>query len=188
MTRPCIALDCDGVVMDFQAFCLAEINRQLGTSFTSADVTSWNHRECLGVDADRLTRDIVRDGRCVSDAEPYPGAAEQVARLADVYDVWIVTHMPREHHDRRRDWLDRHGFRVAGLISSEGRKSEDCRRLGAFAFADDKPANVRDVHAAGILSYLIAQRYNEGQAIPGVRRVTLEQMVNTVLLARQVVA
>ena len=186
-SRPRVALDCDGVLSDFAGYVLPLINARLGTAYTLDDWTTWSPKECFGDRGHEVYRAMwasCPDGSHVSAMAPIPGAVAAVNRLAERFDVHVVTAMREDWREARIAWLARHGFGVVGVHCAEGpKKIEVCRSLGAVAFADDKAATVNAMAGVpGLSVYLVDSHANRlDRLVPGVLRGSLAHVVDRVL-------
>lgn len=125
MSRPVILLDIDGVVCDFVAPVLAEVNRLMGSTRTADDVTGWDIYTSLGASAavgEQVNNLIRTEGFCRS-LKAYEGAREGVDALREFADVHPVTapfngpHWIRE----REAWLIEFGFDRKDIVYTDAK-------------------------------------------------------------------
>ncbi len=112
MTR--VLIDCDGVLSAFTEGWLKLINAARRTSFTPADVTSWDICASIGIPEDErgaAKRLLAECPRFAARLDVLPGAVDGVRRLQELAEVYVVTSPWNSHptwtHDRE-DWLRQH--------------------------------------------------------------------------------
>ena len=143
MTAPVVLLDVDGVVADFVGPTLAEVSKITGRRYTPDDVTGWDLRAALGLEAsewDRVTKRIRSLGFCLTQPT-YPGACDAVRRLRERAEVYFVTTPWRGAvtwaYDRDR-WLEQKFGEVIGRrVVHTGHK----HLIRGDLLIDDKPEN-----------------------------------------------
>lgn len=172
-------VDLDGVCADytrgFRDFCA----ERLGVSPESLPLErSWDFRE-WGFDQakfEELHLAAINEGRIFSTLEPIPGAAEALWRLSDA-GVWIriVTHrlyVNWGHSNAAGDtvaWLDQAKIPYRDLCFVGAK-----RDVGADAYIDDGPHNIKNLRAAGRTAIVFEQPYNRD--IGGLRARTWEEV------------
>lgn len=168
--RPVVLLDCDGVLanligMNLRVLAHAGIVRQ------HDDVTAWDLADCLGLtESERaaLKRSWSRPGFC-ADIPPYPGAAEAVATLREIADVYAVTapmsSNPTWMHERR-EWLKAH----MGFVGDSDIIQTSAKHLvRGDLFVEDKASTLQRWAYAwpNGTPVLWRQRYNDNERAPG---------------------
>jgi 5'(3')-deoxyribonucleotidase len=172
-------VDLDGVCADytrgFRDFCA----ERLGVSPESLPLErSWDFRE-WGFDQakfEELHLAAINEGRIFSTLEVIPGAAEALWRLSDA-GVWIriVTHrlyVNWGHSNAAGDtvaWLDEAKIPYRDLCFVGAK-----RDVGADAYIDDGPHNIKNLRAAGRTAIVFEQPYNRD--IGGLRARTWEEV------------
>ncbi len=172
-------VDLDGVCADytrgFRDFCA----ERLQVSPESLPLErSWDFRE-WGFDQakfEELHAAAINEGRIFSKLEPIPGAAEALWRLSDA-GVWIriVTHrlyVNWGHSAAAGDtvaWLDdaKIPYRDLCFVGAK-------RDVGADAYIDDGPHNIKNLRAAGRTAIVFEQPYNRD--IGGLRARTWDEV------------
>lgn len=147
--KPVLLLDCDNVLLEF-----------------ARPFQHWLHAHHaieFRIDSFALLDNMrhMDDGRPVSRSEfpalldgffakgqtlqqPLPGAVEAVRRLADLFDVTVLTNIPEEWREIRARHLDDLGFAVP-VVANDGAKGPKVLQLAAgrpAVFVDDLPPNL----------------------------------------------
>ena len=172
-------VDLDGVCADytrgFRDFCA----ERLGVSPESLPLErSWDFRE-WGFDQakfEEMHLAAINEGRIFSTLEVIPGAAEALWRLSDA-GVWIriVTHrlyVNWGHGAAAGDtvaWLDAAKIPYRDLCFVGAK-----RDVGADAYIDDGPHNIKNLRAAGRTAIVFEQPYNRD--IGGLRARTWDEV------------
>ena len=172
-------VDLDGVCADytrgFRDFCA----ERLGVDPESLPLEpSWDFRE-WGFDQakfEEMHLAAINEGRIFSNLEPIPGAAEALWRLSDA-GVWIriVTHrlyVNWGHSNAAGDtvaWLDEAKIPYRDLCFV-GAKPD----VGADAYIDDGPHNIKNLRAAGRTAIVFEQPYNRD--LGGLRARTWDEV------------
>ena len=172
-------VDLDGVCADytrgFRDFCA----ERLGVSPESLPLErSWDFREWGFAPGQFEEQHLaaINEGRIFSTLESIPGAAEALWRLSDA-GVWIriVTHrlyVNWGHSNAAGDtvaWLDQAKIPYRDLCFVGAK-----RDVGADAYIDDGPHNIKNLRAAGRTAIVFEQPYNRD--IGGLRASTWEQV------------
>ena len=93
-------------------------------------------------------------------AEPYPGAAEVIARWRDQgHFIHITSHRSADAHQITQAWLERCGIPYDELYCSWDKISR-CREIGIDVLIDDSPVNLRHAIDAGIRAATILHPWN----------------------------
>lgn len=172
-------VDLDGVCADytrgFRDFCA----ERMGVDPETLPLErSWDFRE-WGFDQakfEEMHLAAINEGRIFSKLEPIPGAAEALWRLSDA-GVWIriVTHrlyVNWGHSAAAGDtvaWLDEAKIPYRDLCFVGAK-----RDVGADAYIDDGPHNIKNLRAAGRTAIVFEQPYNRD--IGGLRARTWDQV------------
>ena len=169
MTRPLIALDADGVLLDFHLGYAGAWERAFGSRPLERDPEAYWPMDRWHVDrldADRRLHFRAHfDDRFWSTVPVIEGAVEACQRLhAGGFDLVCVSALDFEHENARLRNLRDHGFpieRVVATGNAEGARSpkaEAIERLRPLAFVDDYLPYLRglpaDVHTALVLRAL----------------------------------
>ncbi|HWI11505.1 MAG TPA: HAD family hydrolase [Burkholderiaceae bacterium] len=147
-TRPLIALDCDGVLLDFHLGYASAWARAFGQAPAERDPLAYwpmDRWEVERLDAER--RVLFRaafDEHFWSTMPPLPGALEACHRLHDAgFDLVCVSALELEFEAARRRNLRNLGFPIERVIATgnaEGKRSpkaDAIERLTPIAFVDD---------------------------------------------------
>ncbi len=141
--KPCLALDGDGVLVDFDNPALDYL-RSRGIHKTYEQITNWSVFD----DDEQLENDFKRDVASHPDfcrnLKPLPGAIEFVKAAALVYDVCIVTapYSVPNWYDGRKDWI----VQNLGLSRKKVCFVAEKDRYDSDAFVDDKVENIVGWH------------------------------------------
>ncbi len=161
--RPLIALDCDGVLLDFHLGYAAAWKRAFGVNLVERDRLAYWPMDRW--EAERLTPEGRSAFRAAFDTEfwttlvPIPGAAAACRRLhAAGYELICVSALDSEFAAARLQNLRDHGFPIEQVIATghhEGARSPKADAidlLDPVAFVDDYIAYMRGIprhiHAA----------------------------------------
>ncbi len=182
--RERLGLDCDGVLADFSRYCLARINRELGTAYRARDWPNFMADESLGKVVGAIVWRLMDQPDLWAAVPPYPGTARRVATLRERYDIYVVTAIPTQFREVRAEWLTRHGVACEGLVAvaSPDEKATVAAELGLCAFVEDLVPTAEQLAAQGIASYLVRRPWNDHLPLrDGVRRGTWAQILPSLL-------
>lgn len=104
--KPVLALDADGVLVDFNTPAL-EYLKARGIEKTYSQTTDWSVFDNDEEMEDAYKREVVAHPDFVRNMKAYPGAAEFVQAAQELYDVVIVTapYDVPNWYEGRRDWM-----------------------------------------------------------------------------------
>lgn len=148
MTTRIIALDADGVLLDYHAAYPGAWERAFGQRPVLKNpraywpIHRWDVRELEGTARDQLSACF--DERFWSSIPALPGAKAACQRLVDAgFELVVVTAIKSRYASARRRNLQDLGFPLAEVISTEGKaggaspKADAIARLAPLAFVDD---------------------------------------------------
>lgn len=143
MRRIKIALDGDGLLVNFTAGALKVVEAVTGRRYAEADVTKFDFCDALGLSKSERSdvwRVIGSQRGFVAALPPYPGARQGVRRLRDFGDVICVTQPLASNpwwKAEREAWLALHvGIDVVHHV-------DDKSTIEADLFGDDRAMHVR---------------------------------------------
>jgi phosphoglycolate phosphatase-like HAD superfamily hydrolase len=166
MTKPLIALDCDGVLLDLNLAYAKAWERYAGAYPAERDPNAYWHHERW--DVQRLEGEELNQFRLLFDNDfwstlaPIAGAVEACRLLcADGYELVCVTALNERFADARLANLKLHGFPIEKVIATGHQmdiaspKAEAILQLKPVAFVDDFLPYMQgisnDVHTALIV-------------------------------------
>lgn len=146
MAREVLAIDVDEVQFPFVPAFADFHNRVYGTNFQPEDFSSYRFEEVLLVSPDEVGRRIhafhEQDDLHI---EPLAGAAAAIGRLANEYELVVLTARESQFEQRTISWIQaRIGDHFSDYrhIGFSGNKAEECRKLGARSLIDDTPRHI----------------------------------------------
>lgn len=161
MTKGIIALDADGVLLDYGLAYASAWQKAFGTYPGERDPLAYwpiDRWEVERVEGDRL--DLLRrafDNEFWSSIPPVPGAIEACHKLAAAgYELVCVTALPAEFRAAREHNLRLHGFEARRCLVQPGQFT-CCQMTSSFGF---EQATGRNSNATGAASRV--QRRSEG--------------------------
>jgi len=139
--RPTFALDCDGLLADFNKSTFQIIEDLTGIRYTPADFSEWNYFRDSRINphASAIWDRIKEEGRCLN-YSVLPGVREGLSRLREVANLFVCTSVvkSRNYVPERIVWLERMGFDFKTEIVFTYNK----RLICADVLVDDEPKNV----------------------------------------------
>lgn len=184
-----IGIDLDGVCYDFTAAFadLVGFDRPKAEGWEFYEEWGWTREEFL-----ESCRKGVESSTLFGYGYPIAGAKEGIQALLDAgHKVIFVTarggfgggyEIREKVHGRTRYWLTSTLGVNNPQIVFDGRKHKVARKLGIDVFLDDKPNNVRQLHQAGVRSFLFDQPWNQDFITPN-RVHTWDEFVERVAVA-----
>lgn len=175
--KPLLGIDVDGVLADFVAYALDRINREFGTSFTKDDWTGFFPKDWmpshLGERGDALLHQLCDEVGWSRNLDVLPGVLQACHALAEVFDLFAITHVSDAELDHRNDWVMQHGFPLVGAGAVPGAlKGEVARSMGMVAVVEDNLLNAENISDCGVPCFLINRPWNANRPVPaGVQRV-----------------
>jgi len=175
--KPTLALDGDGVLVDFNTPALEYLNSR-GIKKTHAQTTDWSVFDNDEELETAYKRDVVAHPDFCRNMKPYPGAIHFVQAARREYEILIVTapYSVPNWYEGRRDWmvekLDIPSKDVCFLSRKEFFDSDilvDDKVENVVAWANQRDVR-RDQHADNSLPVVMDQPWNRVNLPSGVRR------------------
>lgn len=157
-----IAIDLDGVVVNYQQKLVDEVNRIYDKNLTLEDMTDYNFKNFKWINNDDLWKIIIKqwnDGT-FRDCEPIEGALKGLRTLyRHGHTLQIITYRMLGAKLDTITWLDKHDVKY-DTISFEKNKGLLCRKLGVEIMIDDSPDVLIDCKNYGVKSVCYNQPWN----------------------------
>jgi len=179
--KPILTIDFDDIIDEFFSSFLTWCNKENGTTLTYEEFRDYGDHTLLHPDGDLVTSWINHYAvHHIMDCPPVTGALEQIKRLAEIYELHIVTSRPEYNRLAVEAWLKvhciAHLFVSITFTNSFGNdpnapktdKPTVCTQLGAVAHIDDALSHAEAVTAVGIRVYMLPRPWNEGRIPEGV--------------------
>jgi len=167
-----IALDIDGVIVDYAAVMLPVLSRVCQRPVAYEDICHWDVSRALDIDPQVMDGvwDTLLNGDSLLDAPPVEGAIDGLASLRG-HEVWLVTGRPASMQPNTLAWLSRYGARYDNIVfGRQGDKQEIVR--GFDLFVEDFAEEACSVAETGVLTLLYDRPWNRTEVLPdGCRRV-----------------
>ncbi len=178
MRRPIIAIDVDDVLLESGPAVIADYNRRFGTRLPVGAYNSAHDRQAWG-DVD-ITTAIQRVDDFVLTAafierEPLREVADALAKLAERYELHVLTGRNEIVAKLTNDWLERYfpgifsSVSFSNLFVPERRRSkgEMCVELGASFLIDDHLLHVKNAAECGLGAVLFGDYpWNRADVLP----------------------
>lgn len=182
-----LAVDLDDLLYPFMQVLVPFHNERYGTALGIEDYPTFNFYDVWGSTRSDAAQRI---DQCFAeldeiDAHPGPLAGADIAlpKLADFYDLYIVTARHDEFRQRTTKWLDRHfpglftGVYLCNSYVEDDRSTKRTKlsvikEIDAVGLIDDSLTNVTSVAASGRLGVLFGDyAWNRTEELPpGVAR------------------
>lgn len=140
-----IYLDIDGVLWKSTTAIVKLLNEQQGTSFTGADVTSWNFHEICSNMTDDEVEELFSDKRFFDIVEFVKGAERFLKENRN--KITIVTKGTKENGELKRKWFNEHDFEDIPIICLPLDKSKAEVDMSDGLFIDDSTKNLVESNA-----------------------------------------
>ena len=148
------AIDCDGVLADFNTPFIALVKEQTGIELPAPSATypnTWNYHRAAGVNAkqDAQLWAYIKESDFWETLPPTKDCAAAIARLRECRgegdEIYFITSRPGKYAKHLTEfWLDAQGYECPTvLISSD--KGPVCQGLEVDVFVDDKIDNCNEV-------------------------------------------
>ncbi len=185
MPKPVLAVDIDEVLFPFVQEFVAHHNKTYATKLAQDDFFSYHFEEVIkDIDLEEAVR-RVKDftGGQHDVIEPVQHAKEGVSRLAQRYDLVLLTARHPAYRANTLRWVEQHfpgAFRDLRMIGYERdstitptTKAQVCRELDAVALVDDSTKYISQAVESGIRGILFGNYpWNQQVDLPeGVIRV-----------------
>ncbi|RTK94256.1 hypothetical protein EKI60_04440 [Candidatus Saccharibacteria bacterium] len=188
MKRKTIAVDLDDVLAYSAAAFVAYSNKQWGTTLEVDDFTEhWAEMWGISIEETLKRRDRIYKDRVQVELDVMTDAKEALTRLADRFNLIIVTARPLVLQKGTLEWLDQYykgvfsDVHFAGIwdtdtdheAANKMTKAKIIKELGADYFIDDHPKHCFAVAAEGVPTVLFGDyKWSRGLTLPdGVTRV-----------------
>lgn len=176
MGRPILGVDIDGVLAQQHEALIDAVWRATAgrVRLTYEACTAYDFSECQGPDGNQATAEewqaalwLYGSPGSLVRLPVVPGAAEGLRRLAERYDIRIVTSRRPEARDVTLAWLAGWADPAWPLVMGQARRKHELPGLAALV--EDDHAQAVLCGAAGIRCWLLAHPWNVGRpAMPGV--------------------
>jgi len=190
--KPIVALDADGVIVDWYAKFLVYLNNELGTTFTLNQVTDHNFESVLGMPVGSMRKHVKKYYQLhpVDTLPKIPGAIEAIKQLAQHYEIIIITSRSEPYRHATHRWFKEHlpGVPIHFSLGAnnpyaggEGRKTklEIAKSLGARYFIDDNPYEFDGWQHDHVTAICFKQPWNAG--VKNVPRMDWAEIKNFLL-------
>ncbi|CAF3842352.1 unnamed protein product [Rotaria sp. Silwood1] len=171
--KPIIALDCDGVLLDYHTT-FAQIYEQVfGKQLTIVSPKSYHARDMYGVkftDEEKVEFERIWDEHGWRKMPTHDGAVEACHLLHQAgYELVCVTAMPAQFIEHRLENFRLHGFPIDKIISSgydkhnfnNNPKKQIIEDLHPVAFVDDVRRNFKDIKGVHTKLIFIDNQYHD---------------------------
>ena len=144
-----VALDMDGVMVDWSQRAVNAINEELGTNYLVSDIRHFNYAESFGKPARKIVYEkVLSDPHLYDDIDPEPGFEVALEELRSKYRVIAVTAPVVGHASSKLRWLHRHGFSHKDTFLCHDKKMVDFDVL-----VDDKLETFHELRERCILFF-----------------------------------
>jgi 5'(3')-deoxyribonucleotidase len=176
-----LVLDCDGVLVNFNNYINRVINEELGTSYRYWDYKTWNIKDCLGKEAAKIMYREMDKGDVWINSPMYPKVNYYVKKLANRYDIFIVSSLPEKFVDLRIEWLNKNKIPFNRFYRADSvyNKTGIMKEIGAVVAIEDNSEVCSQILKAGIDCYMIQRPWN--QDIPYVVRSGWKHIFESVM-------
>jgi 5'(3')-deoxyribonucleotidase len=169
MEKPRICIDLDNVIAKTD-----EVMRRVILEYTKGrvclryeDINRFNYWECTDEDGNSISKEdwckvheIFSQQRYILSIEPYPCVQRYVKRLAQAFDLHIVTSRLSTARKATIEWLENHAFPPHDLHFVKHRQKHKILRNFAVSIEDDMK-QAEDFAELGTVSYILAHPWNE---------------------------
>ena len=175
-----IGVDFDDVLFDCNASLALFHNSRYGTSYERKDVWSWYLDQVWGCTEKEAIERVKEwyDSEEHTQSMPISGAIEAIEKLAQSYELHIITSRPSSIRKPTRLWLERyfakHFAEIHFTNHSEpgsGSKAEICRNLDVSFLIEDSLKHARDVASGGTTVLLLDSPWNQEDVSGNIIRV-----------------
>lgn len=172
-----IALDIDGVLLDFHTPFVDYISQHYGFRATLENVTHYYFWKALPISEEQCLESMRRffTTERFHKLQPLPGAREAVHALAQNHELVVVTSRSADLDTVTAVTLQQHfdGYfkRIYHTTNiafdhNGGNKGLFCKNLGARLLIEDCAAYARDAHVNGVAALLIDRPWNRCEEVP----------------------
>jgi|AntRauTorcE11897_2_1112592.scaffolds.fasta_scaffold42706_1 hypothetical protein len=184
-SKAVLAVDFDDVVASFNRAYVAFHNAMYGPPYVTYDqIVTFDMPTVYGVAIEEITRRVrIFCHEHHHTILPCPDAHLGLARLAEQYDLHLVTSRSESLLDITQQWLEasqlsqyftqKHFTNAFGARFSERKvgKLQVCQEIGAMALIDDAPIHAQGVADGGIIVYMPERPWNTTFSHKNVRRI-----------------
>lgn len=161
MKQPIIAVDMDGVLIEYNHTKVIPALNAAGYDITYEEIDSFKYEETVGLEGCKIALEIINSPEIYDGLEPEPGALEGLLELRSLGRVLIVTHSLPKMADAKLDWLYSHGIEEADVVMVK-----DKRLVQADLLIDDALHNVEPWIATGRPAVVFGRPWNRDWARP----------------------
>lgn len=176
-----IAVDLDGVVMEFAETFLEFRNERYNSNYKKEDIFTYDFWNVFGVSREQSIKDVLDfyNSPKFEGIAPIPNSQETMSLLSEKYFIAALTARPDFTRDKTLNWLEKyfpnifsefHFTNFAGNGKMKN-KSDFCIQYGYETLIDDYHQHVNECAAKGIQTFLLTQPWNWETLHPKVVRV-----------------
>lgn len=165
-----LGIDLDGVVADFVGGFFKISNPMFGTDHH--EQKSWDFEQYTNEQVDLVWTEIKKTRNFWTTLSPEKGVDRLLYSKPDVELVFITSRIPTigaSPREQSCSWLSGHfgiTYPFVIVVDNPSEKIPLVKNLGIETFIDDKPSTVRQMHNAGIRTYVRSQLYNTQEIFP----------------------
>lgn len=184
----------DDVLHDFNTALHAYHNKKYGTKIKREDIISYDIEsiwKCTPQEAVAKVFEFYQTQEH-HDTKPLDGSVDVVKKLAESYELHIITSRVPEIESLTKDWINRHFpsiFKSVQLTNQFGsssgpkrKKADVCKELSVDLMIEDSLEHARAISSSGIPVILIDSPWNQGKIPDNVRRVYSWNEIGSILL------
>ncbi len=174
MSKPIVAFDIDGVIIDFMGSFIPYVNLRLGKNITYDQCRCHNFAEVFGIsefDASRIYDDY-KNEVSHDELQPIDGALDGLGILKNHYQIAIITSRSPHYEEITYQWF-KHNSPVEAIHFSLGRnnpyaghdgrkhKPQIAEQIGALCLIEDNEEEFIHWDAPTVQPICFAQPWNE---------------------------
>jgi 5'(3')-deoxyribonucleotidase len=177
MSKPIIAVDIDDVLFPYASELVLRYNQVKGAQLTVGDLFSYNFIEVWGgslEEANMIANSVHRQE--FLHILPLIGAQPALARLAERFELHIVTSRSPAYAEKTKAWVEQHFPGVFARVDLVGNhhdgtqvrtKADHCLQIGAEYLIDDQPTYIQECATQGVRTILFGDyAWNRDVAVP----------------------
>lgn len=155
MKQPIIAVDMDGVLIEYNRSKVVPALQAAGFDITYDEITRFNYEELLGPEGAKVALSIINSEEVYDGLDAEPGALKGLEALRKIGRVIILTYALTNMARVKLTWLKEHGIDFADIVYAR-----DKRLVQADILIDDAVHNIEPWLATGRPAVLFDRPWN----------------------------